>query len=81
MTDHDTNASKAVCRLKRWPIAQKDRIVDEAFVPGVTVEIGVLFGLFGGDFPRETGPMQGIGKMPVNLFWLSTWQKCVFASC
>src|ERR1039457_2272521 len=37
MTGRDEDGAKVVRRLKRWPIPQKCRIVEETFVPGASV--------------------------------------------
>jgi transposase len=39
MTDHDSDAPKAVRRLKHWPIELKRRIVEETFAPGASVSV------------------------------------------
>jgi len=39
MTDHDSDAPKAVHRLKHWPIELKRRIVEETFAPGASVSV------------------------------------------
>ena len=39
MTDRDSDARKGERHQKRWPIAQKYRIVEETFVPGASVAI------------------------------------------
>ena len=39
MTDRENHARKGERHMKRWPIAQKYRIVEETFVPGASVAI------------------------------------------
>jgi transposase len=39
MTGRDDDGLKAMRRLRRWPVTQKCRIVEETFVPGASVAV------------------------------------------